>query len=321
MNPFKVLDLPTTATADDAKARFRHLVKETHSDKTGRRVDGAWLASIKQARDSIVKLRDEEASPCGTAKSRSSVESGFSRSRKKSPVRRDRRIEMNIPLADALRGGGVRIRGASRTCLTCEGAGKIRTSHRVPCETCGGRGVSATAARGRLRIFAECSDCGGTGNATKYSCPECGGYGAVSFGSGEIAIPPGTRDGDLFMIRGGASDPEKNVIGDLEVVIKLLMPSRDVKISGDDVYCRLPLEVWDASLGCTVSFPAPDGIEYTVTVPAGTSGTDRLRLKGLGLVREDGRGDVVLIPTIKMPDVSDANVRRALEALKKNAEG
>lgn len=321
MNPFKILDLPTTATADDAKARFRDLVKAKHSDKTGRAVDGGWLSQIKQARDRIVELREEEAVILKKGKQAEKKRPASRSSRKDVPTRRDRTIDKTIPLAEALRGGAIRIKGASQTCASCGGAGKIRTAHRVPCETCGGTGVSATATRGLLRIFAECADCAGTGSATQYTCRDCDGYGTVSFASAEVSIPAGTRDGDVFVIRGGASDPSKNVIGDLEVVIRLKMPSANVKVSGDDIYCRLPLDIWNASLGCTVTFQAPDGVDYDVTVPAGTSGTDRLRLKGVGLSGDKGRGDIVLVPTIKTPDISDERVRRAFENLRKHAEG
>lgn len=315
LNPFKVLDLPETATADEARARFRELVKGTHPDLGGGAIDGEWMARIKLARDTIIENskksgRDEPGRGKGSASGSKPKQS------RPSPRRSDRRQSVVIPLSEALRGGLVRVNGSSGSCKRCSGSGHIRTQKRMSCASCGGTGVSATAQRGLLRIFAECGACSGTGSSTKMTCPDCDGYGSRSGVSGQVEVPPGTHDGDVFVIEGGASDRELDTIGDLEIVVKVDIPA-GMRVKGDDLYCPFELDVADAALGGSVSFKAPNGISYTVTVPQGTETTDRLRLKGLGFAGDSGRGDIVLIPRIKVPDATDDRVRRAFEDIKR----
>ena len=59
----------------------------------------------------------------------------------------------------------------------------------------------------------------------------------------------------------------------------------------------------------------PDG-EATISVPPGMSLGRSLRLKGKGWPRRDGRGDLLLTPTLKLPASLSAQERQLLEQLR-----
>jgi curved DNA-binding protein len=82
----------------------------------------------------------------------------------------------------------------------------------------------------------------------------------------------------------------------------------------------LPLWPWQAVLGGQVKIDTPDGT-VTLRVPAGTQSGRRLRLRGRGLPRADGRrGDLHAVARIVVPERPSAAERAAYEALRRAAE-
>ena len=72
---------------------------------------------------------------------------------------------------------------------------------------------------------------------------------------------------------------------------------------------------WEAALGATVRVPTLDGA-VDMTIPAGTPGGRRLRLRGQGLRRRDGgRGDQYVRVTIVIPPTLTADERALFEKL------
>ena len=63
----------------------------------------------------------------------------------------------------------------------------------------------------------------------------------------------------------------------------------------------VPIEAWDAALGTRLPVPTLDG-EVQMTVPAGVSSGQRLRLRGKGLPRRGGgHGDLFAELRIVVP--------------------
>ena len=140
----------------------------------------------------------------------------------------------------------------------------------------------------------------------------------------EVAVPPGVDTGGRLRIPGqGAAAPGKGGSpGDLYLEIAV-RPDPHLQRNGADIDLTLPVSVSEAALGAKISVPTVDGA-VTVTVPAGTSGGARLRLKGRGAKKPDGtRGDQfcrveIVVPKLR-PD--DAETKRLFEEIAKRTSG
>jgi curved DNA-binding protein len=108
----------------------------------------------------------------------------------------------------------------------------------------------------------------------------------------DVKIPPGVRDGERIRLSGqGMPGRGGGRGGDLYLKIKLAQHPI-FSVEGDDLRVTVPIEAWDAALGTRVPVPTLDG-EVQMTVPAGVSSGQKLRLRGKGLPRRGGgQGDL-----------------------------
>lgn len=115
----------------------------------------------------------------------------------------------------------------------------------------------------------------------------------------DVKVPAGVRDGSRVRVRGkGRLGP--GGAGDLYIVVRI-RPHEYFEVRGDDVYVHLPVSIAEAALGARVDVPTIDGMT-TVTIPAGSASSRRLRLRGKGLARPGGpRGDQYVVIDIVPP--------------------
>lgn len=123
----------------------------------------------------------------------------------------------------------------------------------------------------------------------------------------ELKIPAGVAEGTKLRMRGagqpgtGAAPP-----GDLIVTVRIA-PHGLFRREGLDVVVELPLTITEATLGATISVPTLSG-RAELTIPAGTSSGQRLRMKGQGIRTESATGDLLVVAKIVAPrDLSDAD--------------
>jgi DnaJ-class molecular chaperone len=185
------------------------------------------------------------------------------------------------------------------------GAGFARRGSNVEAE------ISLTleeAHRGVTRKFSLeadeiCADCGGNGSKDNKVCASCRGRGSVHRPRAlEVDVPPGMRDGSVIRLAGqGEAGAHGAPPGDLYLRVALA-PHRLFSIVGnDDVQIQLPITPWEAVLGAKVEVPTLDG-PVKMTIPEGSQGGRRLRLRGQGLRRRHGgRGDQYLQLKIVIP--------------------
>jgi DnaJ-class molecular chaperone len=126
----------------------------------------------------------------------------------------------------------------------------------------------------------------------------------------DVAIPPGTRDGQVLRLRGkgrpgiGGGPP-----GDALIEIHV-RPHRIFTRKSDDIHVELPVSLREAVLGGKVKVPTPSG-EVTMTVPRWANTGSTLRLKGRGVPRPDGsRGDEYVTVKVMLPEKPDAELER-----------
>jgi curved DNA-binding protein len=136
----------------------------------------------------------------------------------------------------------------------------------------------------------------------------------------DVTIPRGIRDGATLRLA-GKGDPGVNggPAGDVYLHVRLA-PHPRYRVIGDDLEMDLPLWPWQAVLGSEVRVDTPDG-PVTLTVPPGTQSGARLRLRGRGLPRADGRnrGDLYAVVRVVVPTRPSAAERDAYAALRRVA--
>ena len=128
-----------------------------------------------------------------------------------------------------------------------------------------------------------------------------------------VRIPPGVKEGSKIRVRGrGGAGPGGS--GDLYIVCHV-GPHPYFRREGNDVYVDLPIGIVEAALGTKVDVPTVDGMTK-VTVPAGTAGGKRLRLRGKGIspAGSKARGDqyvvVRIVPPANIPDAAAELLRQ-----------
>jgi len=73
-------------------------------------------------------------------------------------------------------------------------------------------------------------------------------------------------------------------------------------VQDSDLHYDLDVAPWEAVLGVQVNVPALDG-PTSLKVPVGTSSGSQLRMRGLGLPKEDGtRGDLYATIRVQTPE-------------------
>ena len=123
----------------------------------------------------------------------------------------------------------------------------------------------------------------------------------------EVAIPPGMADGQTLRLRGkGAPGYGGGPAGDALVAVSV----RDHPVfrrEGDDIVMILPITLDEAVLGAKVAAPTIDGM-VSLTIPKGASSGQILRLRGRGLAagKTGKRGDQRIELRIVMPAKIDA---------------
>jgi curved DNA-binding protein len=164
------------------------------------------------------------------------------------------------------------------------------------------------AHRGATRKFsleaAEiCTNCGGKGAKDNKVCASCGGRGSVHRPRAfEVDIPPGVRDGSVIRLAGqGEAGANGAPPGDFYLHVALEPHPLFSIVGSDDMQIQLPVAPWEAALGAKVEAPTLDG-PVMMTIPEGSQGGRRLRLRGQGLKRKQGGcGDLYLQLKIVIP--------------------
>jgi len=131
----------------------------------------------------------------------------------------------------------------------------------------------------------------------------------------QVHIPAGVREGQRIRLAGqGSAGAGGASAGDLYLRVRLARHP-DFSVQAADLYCDLNLAPWEAVLGVQAKIPTLDG-QTSLRVPAGTAAGSQLRLRSLGLPREDKtRGDIYATVRIQTPAVVTAEERGLWEQL------
>ena len=127
----------------------------------------------------------------------------------------------------------------------------------------------------------------------------------------DLSIPPGTSDGQKLRLKGqGQAGQRGAAAGDAFVEITV-EPDPVLTRKDNDIHSEVKVPLRDAVLGGSVSVDTLDG-PVSMKVPKGTNSGATLRLKGKGVPARDGaRGDHFVRLLVSVPD--DAALRKVLE--------
>jgi len=132
----------------------------------------------------------------------------------------------------------------------------------------------------------------------------------------DVRIPPGVEDGQRIRLRGkGHPGANGGPPGDL-FLICAVGSHPYFRRDGANILLDVPVTVSEATLGAKIEVPTLDG-RVTLTIPAGTEGGSKLRLRGRGVPGAGGKaGDQIVTVRINPPkELTDAQ-RSLFESLR-----
>jgi molecular chaperone DnaJ len=342
-DPYELLGVSRSATADEIKSAFKKLAAKHHPDKNPDDADASQRFKEINAAYQILSDPKKRAvydrfgaaglGGAGAGGPFGGIPVDFGE------------IHVDGIFADLLEALGIRIGergdvqleaqvsfeeaafGCSKTlsyervvpCADCDGSGAARGSELGPCTACNGRGrVRYQQGVFPIAVERSCSRCGGQGRVVLTPCAACRGTG--SHGKHEqieVAIPPGVETGSTRRVAGKGNATRNRRTGDLEVVVRV-KPHPLFRRSGDNVVCTLPITFPQATLGDEIEIPTLDG-KGVLRIPPGTQPGTTLRVKGKGIPRRvvGGRGDQLVEVHVEIPTTLTDRQREIVVELSK----
>jgi DnaJ-class molecular chaperone len=296
-NPYDVLGVASSASADEIKKAYRKIAKESHPDLHPG--DAAAEARFKAAAAAFDLLKDPEQR---ARFDRGEIDaSGQERPRQRTYYR-DFAEEPGNPY---------------RQRPPYEGYGDeedifaefLRQQTRQRGDGFGGRSFDARGADAHYALevpFIEAA----TGGSMRITLP--GG------GDLEVKIPKGVADGQTLRLRGkGGPGHGGGAAGDAYVTLSV-RPHPVFSRVDDDIEMTLPITIDEAVLGARIEVPTIDG-PVKMTIPKGATTGQILRLRGRGIAAK-GRaaGDQRIALKIAMPKTVDEDLARFMEEWRKS---
>jgi curved DNA-binding protein len=128
-----------------------------------------------------------------------------------------------------------------------------------------------------------------------------------------VNIPKGVTPGQQLRLAGqGHPGTGGAGAGDLYLEIQFNQDPR-YRVEGASVYQNVPVAPWEAALGASISVPTPSGA-VEVTVPPGSQGGRKLRLKGRGIPSSQP-GDLYLILDVVLPPATSDRARELYQQM------
>ena len=163
-------------------------------------------------------------------------------------------------------------------------------------------------------------DCGGTGSVIESPCDDCSGRGhRIEEKTIKFSVPAGAEHGTRLRLRGQGQPAERSQgsNGDLLIEIEILTHPWFER-NGSDLIMSLPVGYPDLVLGTKVTIDHIDGKPLDIIIPPGSSAGHTLEIKKHGLphMRRSGRGDVVVLLKLHVPEKISKSDKKQLQSMK-----
>jgi len=201
-------------------------------------------------------------------------------------------------------------------CPTCSGSGGAPGTQPVNCTVCQGRGWVGQS-RGFMTFRQTCPQCRGTGQINPVQCGACRGQAVIEKEETlSVDIPPGVDMNSRVRFEGmGEAGMNGGPPGDLYVIARVREHDFFVR-KGDNLFCEIPISLYEAVLGAKIRVPTLTG-SVAVTVPPGSSTGEQITLKGKGIphLRGWGAGNQVIDLRVVTPSDLTKEQRKLFEKL------
>jgi molecular chaperone DnaJ len=227
--------------------------------------------------------------------------------------------EVEIPFDLAVSGGKTAVElKKEEVCPVCKGTGAKPGTSMSTCPQCGGSGM-VSFSQGGFAVSRPCPRCLGRGKIITAPCPQCGGRGQNAARKKLlINIPAGISDGTQLRLRGqGQPGISGGPPGDLMVKVNVGQ-HQFFERKGNDVYCRVPINMAQAALGTRIRVRTIDG-KVELKIPPGTQSGTKFRLKGKGVKANGRRGDQYVEVAVDVPKNLSRRQRELLEEFAKES--
>jgi DnaJ-class molecular chaperone len=293
-DPYTVLGLSKTASADEIKKAFRKLAKKYHPDHN---------KSDPKAKDKFAEA-NQAHEIVGDETKRAQFDRG--------EIDAEGKPRFVDPFGGAAAGGFRRQAGGSPGFEHFEfnaggapfgaaGAGGFEAGDILSELFGGGR------ARSRARAQARGMDVGASVTVSFRQAVK-GGNVRVALPTGrtlDVTVPAGIEDGRQIRLKGqGQPSASQGEPGDAIVTIKVEADPL-FRLDGRDLRMDLPVALYEAMLGGKIAVPTLDGSVEMTAPPNAANKTLRLRGKGLPAAPGLGAGDLFVTLRIALPDRTD----------------
>lgn len=275
-DPYQILGVPKSASADEIKSAYRKLAKKLHPDVNPGRKDIEQKFKEVTAAYDLLSDKDKRARYDRGEIDAQGQERGFAGGGNYSGTYR-RGNHGGDPFSQF---GGME--GMEDIFAEFMGAGRGRRGAGVPPQ----RGADVTYS---LAVpFAEAS---------------LGGKRRVTMSNGktiDVTIPPGTEEGHKLRLRGLGQEGSG---GNGDAIIEIhVEPHPYFTRKDNDILLEAPISLPEAVLGATIKVPTLSG-SVAVKVPKGANTGTILRLKGKGIpATKETSGDMLVKLKIMLPE-------------------
>ncbi len=308
-DPYLVLGVMRSASADDIKQAFRRLAKQYHPDLNPGRPD--IEQKFKEVNGAYSLLSDPDK--------RARFDKGeIDASGAERPDRTFRRAWQNANRATSGSAGGARSSSGARPGGDEDdpfadeffndifGASKRRYS------AGGGSGVKAKGSDVNYSVTVSFAD----------ACLGAKRRLTLSTGKNiDVNIPPGTKDQSKLRLKGQGL-PGLGGAGAGDAIIEVHVDSHPLFTrKDDDIHIEVPVTLQEAVLGAAIKVPTLDG-QVAVKVPAGANSGTTLRLKGKGIANPERKvtGDQYVKLVVMLPAKPDAELSAFIEKWSKGKD-
>ena len=233
---------------------------------------------------------------------------------------RDISIDLEISFKESIFGTKRKVLLAkTAACDVCKGSGAAPGTSLETCKHCNGKGSvheTTNSFFGSITMQSTCRVCHGKGKVPKERCPTCRGEGVYKKQEEiEIGVPSGIEGGEMIRLQGAGEAVAGAPSGDLYVKVHVT-PDPRFKKEGANLATELSIKLSDALLGGDYKITSLDG-EETVSIPAGVSHGETLRLAGKGVpVGRGKRGDIFVRVKITLPQKLSRSAKTLIEKLR-----
>ena len=128
------------------------------------------------------------------------------------------------------------------------------------------------------------------------------------------SIPRGAKDGQTIRIAGKGKPSPGQKAGDVLATL-VFKPDARFKVEGSDLRGEVSVPLDIAVLGGSVFVETLDG-KISLKIPAWTNSGKVFRLKGRGLPKKHGHGDLMIVSSIKLPEKQNDALIALMKQLK-----